>query len=329
MPLTDWRKAFGFDDNPFNPSQPLGGMASAEWMVDLAVEPLPIHREPKLSPLFCDRAGDFERALKSFDHRLGVAGYRPGGAPGGPTAGRQSFLIFIAGPKGTGKTTLANVMVERVFRCRPAGVAWRYYDAYTANPPETAREQREGLEALKKAVNADDPRHCCVVLDNLLSDVVTPALNLSREIRKPPRCLFLFLLTSEPDWIGKSWDNDPRRVVAFATRELTPEHAIAFVRSRLALYRPQLPPILDRFPLFPFDGDDLRRLVVRRQAAGRDGARHRDGSITLRQFSNYLDQALLERLESLADDFDLAGLAPGQVEPHLIRLEQAVERMVA
>jgi hypothetical protein len=191
MPLSDWRKAFGFlvQDNPFNPSQPLDGMANADLMLDLGAQALPIHREPKLGPLFCADAGGFAQSLQKFHHRVGVAGYRPGPPP---SVGTQPFLILIGGPKGSGKTTLANVMVEWVSRCDPRGVHWDIYDPWSTRDFDTPESQIAALGPLEADIKDKQPVHCCVLLDNLLTGVETAALNLYAQLRVPPAVCSLY-----------------------------------------------------------------------------------------------------------------------------------------
>src|SRR6266511_2124979 len=49
--------------------------------------------------------------------------------PVGPSAGTQSYIFLIAGPEGSGKTTLMSAMVEWLERCRPqSGEVWKRFD---------------------------------------------------------------------------------------------------------------------------------------------------------------------------------------------------------
>jgi hypothetical protein len=327
MAASDWRRAFGFaiDDNPFDPSKPINGMASAELMVDLSARALPIHREPRLAPLFCHDVGNFARDLDTFRFRASAAGYNPEPL----SAGTRSFLTFIGGPKGSGKTTLANVMVEWLSRCTPDGVRWHTFDPWADREFDTRISQLKAMKRLKKDIDRQNPSHCCVLLDNLIPEAKKAATNLYVRLSVPPRRLFLFLLSSEQKLIAEPWKEGRLKVNEFFTDELTPDQAVNLVRSRLAVYRPELPAYLADFPLFPFHEEDVRRLVDTHRMPEYEGARRRAGSITLRQFGGILAEGLLNRMQGLPDGFQLARIPREQIKGQLILLGKTIERRAA
>jgi hypothetical protein len=325
MALTDWFKAFAFSDNPFDPSQPLRGMANADRMQDLARSPLPVHQEPKLEELFCPAAGAFAEYLMVFVQRAALAGYRPGI----PLTAKRSLLFLIKGPRGTGKTTLANVMVERLQRGQPPG-SWLCLELDESGEGfESPAEQRTALDALRARVKGDNPAYCCVLLDDLFKENVLHALRFYAECRKG-RGLVLILLTSDLALIRqKNWDDYKVKFEIFTTQELTPDQAVEFVKWRVQCFRQQVPPNLAAFSLFPFEEQDLREHIRPLEAADPAAQRPRDGSIPLRQLGSTLDRALLNCMDILPADFDITKVPSTQVGRWLIYLAEALERMVA
>jgi hypothetical protein len=343
MPLTDWKKAFALNDNPFGPTSPLAGMAKPKLIVDLAGGPLPVHQEPKLLDLYCYAAGPLlpprggrkrQLVIDDFKGQLAIDGFAPDRG-----VGVRSFIFCIRGPKGTGKTTLANVMTEWLLRCQPPGGAWKVYDRWAAKEPRSAEEQLKELAALKAQISADAFPYCCVLLDNLLRGAELPALGMYDELLAPHEdepspmaCLCLFLMTSDPPLLGDPFDNIRQDVMVYETNELTDEQAVAFVRSRIAYYRKAAPANLANYPLFPFKESDIRANVIpAAPAAGAPAARPRRGSeiITLRQLSKLLHSALRQRLLALAPDYDLAAVPVSKLDEELILLAPAVGKMVA
>ena len=97
----EWITCFGLDDNPFCPTQERGGLELDK--LEIETKPLcPNHSgfEQLYSDFFIEEVDNVSSALKSFIaymQQVTVAGLR------------QSPIILIYGPQGSGKTTLSNI----------------------------------------------------------------------------------------------------------------------------------------------------------------------------------------------------------------------------
>src|SRR5689334_11054199 len=108
--MPNYQDAFGLSDNPFCPTQALAGMHNLLAIQNLSSLPLRVHEEPLLMKLYCPIVGT-QDAVDNFKDMISDNGYEP------PSVGTQSFLTVIRGPQGTGKTTLANVLVHHLKKC--------------------------------------------------------------------------------------------------------------------------------------------------------------------------------------------------------------------
>jgi hypothetical protein len=131
------------------------------------------------------------------------------------------------------------------------------------------------------------------------------------------RSRLFFVTTDDIELLNQNFDNHPSPIHTFRTAELSEDGAVSYVRHRLSIFRDPRLPVLDDFPLFPFEEGQLVGAVQDRTA----GAPR--PSITLRQLNVHLNNRLLEHHEKLLQDepgIDVATLPPLKLSEHLIKL---------
>lgn len=138
----------------------------------------------------------------------------------------------------------------------------------------------------------------------------------------------MFLVTSDPHLLTKSWHDCRYEVIPFDTRALLPQEAVSFVRHRIQYYRSEPPPHLEQYALFPFDEDDIRRSVQRTNS---NIANNSESIVTIRQLSSTLSQVLFRRKKELQvkADFQLAEIPPVALSQYIIRTVEAFQQVVA
>jgi hypothetical protein len=119
--------------------------------------------------------------------------------------------------------------------------------------------------------------------------------------------LFMFVTTSDSELRQSTWANWPLPIVPYETAELYPDDAVAFIRSRVRLFRdPQIAQALGNHELFPFNENNIRAAVTAKSVAYDAGTK----IITIRQFSQALSTILERWLPRSHDLFNGAAVAP-------------------
>jgi hypothetical protein len=319
-PCKSYSQAFALNDNPFSPTKRLENVPldNAPLMTALVSQPLRIHKERALLELYCREAGPYGQLLQHFKNELNLEGFDDNP----PSVGNFSYIFLIRGPQGTGKTSLANVMIDYVKRCTPAGEApWQVYDEWPNHEFNDANEQIGMLQSLKAKIINDAPARSCILVDNLIKGAETATFQIWDQLRSQ-RMVFFFLVTSDLDLIKQPLDNSKFDIKDFSTRALLPDEAVAFVRHRLHYYRPKAPSSLANHPLFPFDEYDIREKVAPKAAL--NAATIDNSMITLRQFGQTLNKALRGRMMILDSDYDVAKSLPNAIEKQIIALQSVV-----
>src|SRR5258706_8974467 len=158
--MADWGD-LGLSDNPFDPAKDLPGVADVTLLQDLVTAPLQVHVEPNLKPLYCADLGPFGLHLENFRNELKLKGY----AQEPPTSGKLSFIITIRGPKGSGKSSLANMMVDWLKGCiEPNENGWDVEERFRDDPRTNVEEQKVDIRDLQEAIEKKAVKHHCIIL---------------------------------------------------------------------------------------------------------------------------------------------------------------------
>jgi hypothetical protein len=321
MPVT-YPRAFGLNDNPFDPCKPKLLGVERKWIDNLVTRPLRIDLEPRLMPLFVPAAGPFEQHLEEFRFKLEMAGYS---APPDPEVGGRSFAFLITGPKGTGKSTLASVMVHWLTECAGGKdqLAVIRNSQKEADGPKFAEQIK--VQVIKE-VQPDSL--CCLVLDDVDIATKNSLLEVYLELVDDAGILLLmFLLSSNPDVIQEVGNDNARVVVdRYVMPPLSPERAASYVRQRTLHFRPeQFRPYFEAFDTFPFNADNIRSAIAPPTS---NGQTNEAGLVTLRMLNRILADALAKTARALPDDYDIKAIPPEKLPESFIDLKVSFQEMV-
>jgi hypothetical protein len=313
--LTDFKRAFGLTDNPFQPTRTLPCTTAIKPFLlnGLAKLPLRVHDEECLNPLFVEDAGPFADHLRDFRDMLAVDGYSDAGA------GTASNAFLIAGEQGTGKSTLAYKMAQWIGQC-VAQPGWQ-----TVEYPPVGRQALNVSEPLPFLIEQLDSQttdgYARVIVDDVSRAELPGILKLYDAYTKT-RVVMLILISSDLEVLRDQTDNSRWEVHRFETKPIAPDQAAAFVRARIDFYRDEgFTERLTANPLFPFSPVDIERNVVDRAGQG-------SGVVTLRMLSSLLNEAMRARLRELPNNYDLEQIPPSQLEPELIHIQQKYSELV-
>lgn len=287
--MTKYEEAFFLRDNPFCPAKPLAGISSPLLMSNLSTQPLRIHMDEALMSLYCADVG--KANLDQFRESVSHDGYDP------PGIGSTPFLSLILGPQGTGKTTLANAMVHHLKQCAPnAPGKWRVYDPWADREFDQSEQQVETMARLQAQVlnETTDKDYLCVLLDNLKSGAEQAAFNLYGELYRS-RIVFVFLLSSDPPLLKKSWDNVRFGPAIYQTSALQPDIAVGYIKHRVNTYRVEDCRVPLSPDIYPFDSKDIET-SIKTKSIGELG--QVQGIVTLRTLNTTLCRALKEGLKA-------------------------------
>ncbi len=309
MPLS-YQDAFSLADNPFYPRrQALLGVQDPVVMQTLVSRPLRVHEEKALLALYSEDAGPFKEHVERFLSTISQFGYDPKKEE----LCSEPFIFLIKGSIGSGKTTLANVMVYHLKRANPAGDRlvvfdpWpeERFDIFTKQETEIGKLETQILDQLSKG------KYCCVMVDNLVAGAEEKAFQLYARLIKT-NLTFLFLISGDADIRGKSYLNTQFKIYPFDTKELTEETAMRFVQHRINFYRHLKLPALANHSIFPFAEDNIRKAVAAKQLGD---------TITIRTLNVILDGCLTYRLDQLSKEqptFTIQTLLEPEVPNHVI-----------
>ena len=305
--MADWSD-LGLLDNPFEPTE-FRGVENVTLLQDLVTAPLQVHVEPNLKPLYCLDLGPFSGHLRKFQNDLRLKGYRQ--QP--PQSGRLSFVFTICGPKGSGKSSLANMMIDWLKGCLSPGEGpWDVEERFRDDPGSSAEEQGRVIGDLQSDIEKKQVKYHCIVLDNLINGADRAAFVMWTGLRKT-RQVVMFLIADDLPILRSGFSGINMR--PYVTTALSADDGVRFVKHRMSCFRAKHFPWLEQFPLFPFSESDIREMLTPRHSG--------EEIVTLRQFSVYLSEALKMFLLGLGP-FDPGGASAQQVESMLIDLETAV-----
>lgn len=314
--MITFEKAFALLENPFQPRDTdFLGVNNRLMMQNLSQGPLKVHRESGLMKLYVPQAGRFEEHLQKFEGWIEDAGY----TANPPDLGLDSFISFVHGSAGTGKTSLTNVMMYKLQERKPQGKPdWCFFEPWGAGEDLPPDQQTSKLTELEESIPRSlgpGQQYAFVVADNIRAGVDVDAVNMY--VRLQDTCfIFLFLLSSDPDFLDKRWDDLPVEVRVFDTAGLTPDHAVDFVKHRISRYRKGFSQVIDEYDLFPFTEDDIREAVQ---------TRGDEGIITLRQLNGILKDAISDKRRQMDDNFDIARASDPAAKQHLISVSRYFE----
>jgi len=85
--------------------------------------------------------------------------------------GSEPFIFLIKGSIGSGKTTLANVMVHHLKRANPKGDQLVIFDPWVDERFDIHTKQEAEIEKLEKRIldQMSQGKYCCVLIDNLVA----------------------------------------------------------------------------------------------------------------------------------------------------------------
>lgn len=299
--------------NPFDPDNlpGVGDFGDQYWLLqDLMRQPLQVHVNPVLKQLVCSKNTTL---LERFKEDLARKKYTQN-----PSAvGRFSIIAGIYGPGGTGKSTLANLMIDYVKLCGVPATNWVIHERWRDTPEADPAAQKKEIEDLAAhLVGEPNGGLHCIVLDNIAPSAIQAALTVWQDLRKRLR-IILLMISSDVSVIDNKFRDSAFQINAYPTTALTPEEALDFVKCRFDTFRPTPPDNIRDYPLFPFSREDILESVNTKDTLA--GVSDRK-LIVLRQWSTTLHSRLNDYTARLSDDFDLAKLSPTEVRAGLIRL---------
>ena len=193
-------------------------------------------------------------------------------------------------------------------------------------------EQIDGInklceDGLKK--NSQRGDYWCILIDNLLEGGELAALNLFNEMINDDCIVFLFLMTSDVDFLDQPRDNSRHEIKRYETRPLDPEDAVEFVKHRIIGFRDDRRKDPAGNILFPFDDQDIRQAVTSGNLA-QNGLG--PGRVTIRQLNKVLADILAFRLSSLrqdyGDDFDIVHVSEHELSSHVIQVAEEYRELL-
>jgi hypothetical protein len=299
---------FGLHDNPFNPGS--FGDVGERALDDISAFPLALDEEPGLRPLFVTEAGPFQRWIDHFEAKLQSGGKGPQGA-----VRVRSMAFRVVGPEGSGKSTLTNLLVGRLKECVPDG------DLLVVNRPLRQRTLEATLEQVRKTVHEGTEKGCCLVFDAVRLDMEEELHSLFEELREEkPVVMFEVIHYGQ----GVSRPRLASRVVAddLRTTWLTPEHAVAFLGSRIELFRipDSNPNLVGDLATFPFDAEEIGSVVTSAEGAVE--------TLTLRTLSRLLSRAIeMDRVERRSDGA-IAELSESDLRERTISMQDIYQQAI-
>ena len=314
--LRNYEKAFGLRENPFKPSR-IEGVEKIVMTKDLHTSPLKIHEEPKLISMYCPHAGPFHSLFEKFKNMITLEGYEINPS----CAGNSCFIFLIMGSEGTGKTTLASMMMHHLKQCKEKK-EWIVHDPWAEKIFNSSIDQMAEIDKMERWIkdktNAND--YCCLLIDNLIYGAEARVFDLYDKFGD--RIMFLFLITSDPKLYEHFSLNSRHQVITLQTRPLTADDAVAFVKCRIETFRKTGLLFTSDFGLFPFDADDIRNAVM-------SGViKDKRGTITLRMLGVLLHKCIIYRMQELDENFDISTMSNNDVKNNIIHVIEYYNKIV-
>lgn len=305
--------AFGLTDNPFAPvSWKVGTPGLAD---NLVTRPLRVDLDAGLRKLYVPQAGPFEAHTEDFIARLEEVGY----SKGQQLTGKQSLAILIAGPTGTGKSTLANVMLAEALACVPK--------VHTITPRRFSGAHEDDGALLKDILDASREGQRGDLFIAVVSELTPPGLAVIEvaydSLLENGRIVLLIMESESPAFIEDRLHERARiDIQPYDTCYLTGASAEAYVAKRLSVFRDDVyDKLLGSRSLFPFRDQDVA-------AVGPDATNGdtNQGSFGLRELNKLLSGALRRTARALPPGHDIKCLEPSLLPDYTIDLQTAYAR---
>jgi hypothetical protein len=274
-------------------------------------------------PLYCPSSGPFDNNMRRFQSLM--MGYNFATDP--PTLGVEPFIFHIRGPVGSGKTTLANVMMHWIQKCRPESEPeWhRAFGPWKGAEDLLLEEQQNRIKFLEQTieVESDEGDYCFVVIDNVLEGAIRNALNMYERL-KEQRIVFMFLLSSHEPLLHKDWSNEPHDVQIFDTTGLTPEQALIFTKYRIDYYRVLHDlAVFEAFEIYPFRLEDISEAV-----SALEETPHSKRAVTIRMLNEALHNAIAAKRVNMGDQFNIANVSKDEATEYMISVILSAENRI-
>jgi adenylate kinase family enzyme len=302
--LPDYASVLGLTDNPFSPAR--FEEVDEALLDDISGDPLPLFEAPALMPLFVPEAGPFEQRLKRFEERLQLGGYLASGARRG-----RSMALRIVGPQGSGKSTLVNRLVHRLKGCISEDVAVI---------EKSAKRQKldQSLQSARELIERSAEKACCVVFDDVVLDI-EPQLHEFFEDFRQEKTVVMFEVIDHAQDIQR-----PRLSSRIVTEELETswldgDQAVAFLKSRISLFRVPSDNLSGEFANFPFDAEEIRTTVSSEQAQ----------PITLRTLNRLLSDAVGLEWTRRRSEKAVSTLSADELKERMVNLASVYARVAA
>lgn len=314
-----FQEIFALSDDPFRVVSEFKGV-DANLLSNLQKRPLLIHRDARLTDLFCDKAGPFGTHIKNFSTHLMLSGY----SATAPSVGHTHYIAIIAGGRGTGKTTLASYLIHELETiAEKAGAGWNLHSDVSMDEADTAEEFKLKLDKLEHEIEHEMGKgdHCCVLIDDVKESSLPDVLALHGRFELT-RFVWFFITTNDLNLINQDFRNTRYHIHKYAMSGLDPDQAVSFLTSRIVQFRdPQLPILQNGFLLHPYDAENVRSAVQKLERSNGDPT-----PITLRQFATHLSEHLRAKFLSIMQarpDFKIQGSGSKDLVDHQIDLTDA------
>lgn len=315
MPLR-YKEAFGLSDNPFGPRQPVGKLPPL-LTAALESQPIILHKNAELLPLYCDKIPSFRSAVEDLETLLVAEGY----SLNPPMRGLAPYLVAIDGDRGAGKTTLASRLLQLMLSCTPEGEpGWHLEELWLKSRTQTVTEQIELLKQTEKSVLATGAMYSCILVDDLLAEAYPYVAQMYDNFLG--KCVVFMVFTSFDPKMSEQIEKAFHPVHRFSIAPLTPDDAIAYVTARYRMFRIPSSNGISALPLYPFDEEDIRTAVAVKAWSGIAAT----NPVNLRLLASIMAQALVKQLQQISKSnpgFDVSHLPADTLRGLQIKLAQS------